>query len=119
MRVSALIYRSLLLFYPEDLRFAFGDEMTEAFAEDLACAWRERDASGMAAGWWCAACDGVTIAIPGRLANPVLRTRAVSVAVHIAVVGGMLALGAIRDAMPRHAWHGVVELHLRPSADGR
>ncbi len=114
MRLSSRIYDAMLLLYPDDLRSAFGEEILEVFCEDLERGWRERGALGEAAVWWRAALEVLTIAIPGRLANPALSAKAVSVAVHIAVLGGILALGAMREVLPGHVWHGVVELGIRP-----
>ena len=114
MRLSLRVYRELLALYPEDLRGAFGEDILAAFREDLECAWRARGVLGKAAVWWQAAIEVATIAIPRRLANPALSAKAVSVAVHIAVLGGILALGAVREVLPGHIWHGVVELGIRP-----
>ena len=119
MVLSAFVYRAMLPLYPDDLRQVFGEEMAETFAEDLECARRERGVSGVIAVWGRAGFEIVTIAIPGRLASPALTARALSVALHLAVVVAIIAVGAIREAMPRHEWHGVVGLHLRPSAGRR
>lgn len=112
LRFSSWIYRAILLLYPDDLRLDFGAEMTEVFTEDLARAWLRRGPSGVAAVWCCAASEIVSVAIPERLENPAVRARAVSVALHIAVMGGIIAIGTFSQAMPRVEWHGIVALKL-------
>jgi hypothetical protein len=112
LRLSSWIYRGLLLFYPCELREDFGDEMTEAFTEDLA---RARGALGIASVWCCALSELVTIAVPRRLADPWVRTLMMATALQIATLGGVLAIAAVHQAMPSEIWHGVVtaNLHFR------
>jgi len=118
MRFSPLIYQAMLRLYPEDLQRDFGEDMADAFTEELLRAWRERGfirkTVAMAGVWWWAVSELVTIAIPAKLANPAVEARAMSVALHLVVVGGALALVAVHDQMPAHIWHGLVELHLKP-----
>lgn len=76
MRFSPLVYQAMLRLYPEDLQRDFGEDMADAFTEELLRAWRERGlfrkAVAMAGVWLCAASELVTIAIPAKLANPAL-----------------------------------------------
>jgi hypothetical protein len=118
VKFSPLIYQAMLRLYPEDLQRDFGEDMADAFTEELLRAWRERGvfrkAAAMAGVWYCAASELVTIAIPAKLASPAVGARVMSVALHLVVMGGALALAAVHDQTPVHIWHGLVELHLKP-----
>ena len=67
LRVSSWIYRALLPAYPSDLRYDFGDEMTDAFVEDLATAAQSRGPWGVIAIWWWALYEVVMVAIPASV----------------------------------------------------
>lgn len=113
---SALIYRGILSIYPSDLRHNFGDEMAGAFTDDLEDALidahRTHRLAPVARVWWHALSEVLGIAIPGRLANEALLAPAVSLALHLALVGGVLILATFAtEGMPAAIAHGYLTLH--------
>jgi len=113
---SALIYRGILRIYPVDLRHKFGDEMAGVFKDDLEDALidahRTHRLAPVARVWWHALSEVLGIAIPRRLANEALLAPAVSLALHLALVGGFLILAAFAtDGMPSAIAHGYLTLH--------
>jgi hypothetical protein len=97
--------------YPFELRRDFGSEMAAVFAEDLADACRAKSLSSVLAVWWRALLEILQIALPGRLTNRALVAPAVSVVIHLALVGGFLALASIaKDGLPPSIVHGFVTL---------
>ncbi len=113
VRGSARVYRGLLVLYPFELRFEFGEEMTGVFADDLAEAWQSGCISAVLGVWWRAASEVFQIALPGRIANQALVAPAVSVALHLAALGGVLILATLaRDAVPQGVLHGLVTLRI-------
>ena len=48
LRWNSAAYGKLLILYPEELRREFAAEISLVFAEDVADAWRERGAVGVA-----------------------------------------------------------------------
>ena len=113
---SALVYRGILCVYPCDLRHKFGDEMAGVFTDDLEDALidahRTHRLTPVARVWWNALSEVLAIAIPGRLANEDLLAPAVSLALHLALVGGVLILAAFAtEGMPAAIAHGYLTLH--------
>ena len=113
---SAVIYRGILCLYPVDLRYRFGEEMAEVFTDDLEDALidahRTHRLAPVARVWWHALSEILAIAIPGRLANEALVAPAVSLALHLALIGGFLILATFAtDGMPAAIAHGYLTLH--------
>ena len=113
---SALIYRGVLCIYPCDLRHNFGEEMAAVFTEDLedalTDAHRTHCLAPIARVWWYALSEVLGIAIRGRLANEALVAPVVSLALHLALVGGVLILAAFAtEGMPAAIAHGYLTLH--------
>jgi hypothetical protein len=113
---SALIYRGILCLYPCDLRLKFGDEMAGVFTDDLEDALTDASRTHrfrpIARVWWHALSEVLGIAIPGRLANEALVAPAVSLAIHLALVGGFLILATFAtEGMPAAIAHGYLTLH--------
>ena len=109
---SALIYRGILCIYPVHLRHNFGDEMAGVFTDDLEDAYRTHRLAPIARVWWNALSEVLGIAIPGRLANEALVAPAVSLALHLALVGGGLILATFAtEGMPAAIAHGFLTLH--------
>jgi hypothetical protein len=116
VRSSSWIYSGILLIYPYELRDKFGVEMAAVFADDLADACRTRRFAPVARVWWHALAELPAIAIPGRFANPLgngsaLVAPAISVAIHLALLGGFLALATVAsDGIPPAIVHGFLTL---------
>jgi hypothetical protein len=113
---SALIYRGILGIYPANLRHNFGDEMAAVFTDDLEDALidarRTHRLAPVARVWWNALSEVLGIAIPGRLADEALLAPAVSLAIHLALVGGVLILATFAtEGMPSAIAHGYLTLH--------
>ncbi len=116
IRSSALIYRGILSIYPSDLRYRFGDEMAGVFTDDLEDALldahRTHRLAPVARVWWNALSEVLGIAISGRLANEALLAPAVSLALHLALVGAVLILATFAtEGMPAAIAHGYLTLH--------
>jgi hypothetical protein len=109
---SALIYRGILCIYPCDLRHNFGEEMAGVFADDLEDAYSTHRLAPVARVWWHALSEVLGIAIPGRLADEALLAPAVSLALHLALVGGFLILATFAtEGIPTAVAHGYLTLH--------
>jgi hypothetical protein len=109
---SALIYRGILSIYPSDLRHNFGDEMVGVFTDDLEDAHRTHRLAPVAQVWWHALSEVLAIAIPGRLANEALLAPAISLALHLALVAGVLILARFAtEGLPSAIAHGFLTLH--------
>ena len=108
---SAFIYRCILCVYPFPLRHTFGEEMAGVFADDLEDAYQTHRFAPVARVWWHALSEVAGIAIPGRLANEALLAPAVSVALHLALIGGVLILATFAtEGMPSAIAHGYLTL---------
>jgi hypothetical protein len=88
--LSSRIYRSTLRAYPADLRREFGDDMTAAFAEDLASA--KCIAASLRIWWWCLI-DLFRIGIPAQKENPVVMVPVIAFTACIAWMGGASLIG--------------------------
>jgi len=76
-RWSPRAYRSLLILYPEDLRRDFGQEMLEAFAQDLSA---ERSIGGIVRIWRITLRELIRIGFPAWLQIPAVFVPALSAA---------------------------------------
>jgi hypothetical protein len=82
--LSSRIYGRLLLFYPEELRRAYGEEMALVFADEL----READFGGAARIWRNALTEFLQLALPAFVSRPAFRVPALACAV------GLVSLSA-------------------------
>ncbi|HWE49499.1 MAG TPA: hypothetical protein VG273_06915 [Bryobacteraceae bacterium] len=94
-RGSLIAYRWLLVLYPDDLRRAFGSEMFEMFAHDLAAAWAQQHIRGILRVWRLALRELIGIAGPGWLRIPAVSVPALS-AIAVIVLDSPLLILAIR-----------------------
>jgi hypothetical protein len=99
MTLSSRIYSRLLLFYPEDLRRTYGDEMVLVFADEL----RDADLAGAIRTWRNALTEFVQLALPDSLSRPALRVPLIGVAFSILSLSMELALHVITHKPPRFA----------------
>lgn len=109
---NASVYRAMLVLYPFELRYRFGDEMVAVFAEDLAEACENRRMEDVVGIWWRAASEVLCIALPGRIANQALVAPAVSVVLHLAALGSVLALASFAESIPHGVLHGLITLRI-------
>lgn len=111
---SASIYRAILVLYPFELRYQYGDEMVAVFAEDLADACENGRADDVIGVWWRAASEVLRIALPARIANQALVAPAVSVVLHLAAIGSVLALASFAESIPHGVgvFHGLITLRI-------
>jgi hypothetical protein len=65
-------YHALLIFYPDDLRQTFGAEMAGVFEQQLADAWKESGAIGVARVWLYVAHELLFVVLPTQLVAPVV-----------------------------------------------
>ena len=79
MRISRSLYGRLLAAYPQDFRARFGGEMVTVFGDQLAEAWRCARVLGVIRVWLGALREVVSVALPLRLANPIVCAFAVSI----------------------------------------
>jgi hypothetical protein len=71
--LSCLIYRRLLIFYPQEFRSRFAEEMVESFEELRRDALRCRGRVGMLSVWSTASWELFSVALPLRLkSSPVV-----------------------------------------------
>jgi chemotaxis methyl-accepting protein methylase len=70
LQMSRLAYSLLLALYPEELRFRFGAEMTEVFADEISAQWRQRGIPGVLRVWLTAGSEVFSIAVPLQMSNP-------------------------------------------------
>lgn len=71
--LSCLIYRRLLIFYPQEFRSRFGEEMVESFEELGRDVILRRGRLGMLSVWRTASWELLSVAVPLRLkSSPVV-----------------------------------------------
>jgi hypothetical protein len=119
LRWNAATYRKLLVFYPEDLRHEFAAEMTWAFAESAAEAWREKGAIGVIQVWWCVLHEALRIAVPYQFENSALAVPALAFAFGVGMFGAemLLALRSGPAALDEDSMTAAFACHvLLPSA---
>ena len=111
VRWSTCAYRGILVLYPFELRYEYGTEMAGVFAEDLEDAWQSRRIGNVIGVWWRATSEVLQIAVPGRFANQALVAPAVSLVLHLAILGSVLALATFaQEGIPHGILHGLVTL---------
>ena len=90
--LSSRIYGRLLVLYPGDLRREYGADMALVFAEDLGAARRDAGMRGVVRVWRCALVEFVRFALPARTSSPAERVPAISLALFIAMMSGVVAM---------------------------
>ncbi len=113
VQFSTAIYRAVLVLYPFDLRCQYGEEMAAVFTEDLADACENGRMGDVIGVWWSAASEVLRIALPGRIANQALVAPAVSLALHLAAIGSVLALASFAESIPHGVLHGLITLRMK------
>jgi hypothetical protein len=78
IRLSSLIYRRLLIFYPGEFRGKYGSEMADVFGDMLGDAIRRGGAAEIVSLWSSALWELFSIAVPLRLQNTVVIAGALS-----------------------------------------
>jgi hypothetical protein len=86
--LSSRIYSRLLLFYPEELRRTYGEEMTLVFADEL----RDADLGGAVRIWRNALAEFLLLALPVFVSKPAFRVHAIACAFAFASLSGALAM---------------------------
>lgn len=76
---SCAMYGRLLTIYPQDFRARFGSEMVTVFADQLADASRHARIAGVIRVWLGACWELLSVAVPLRLATPVVWAIAASI----------------------------------------
>jgi hypothetical protein len=77
VEVSRVLYGSLLMVYPKELRGRFGEEMEIVFVASLRDA-ADQGVGGLLRVWRLALCELVTVALPSRLSSSAVMAAAVS-----------------------------------------
>ena len=72
LKLSSRAYAVLLVFYPNELRSRFADQMTDVFDQQLENAWEESGFPGLARIWLYAIAELVFVALPAQLAQPIV-----------------------------------------------
>jgi hypothetical protein len=67
MRLSYLLFRILLLLYPSDLRYEFGQEMTDVFCQEIGDACRVAGWRGYLEVWVRTGVEILVVAMPSHL----------------------------------------------------
>jgi hypothetical protein len=88
--MSSRIYSRLLLFYPDELRRAYGEEMALVFADEL----RDAGLAGAIRIWRNALTEFLRIALADFVARPAFRAPAIAFAVGLASLTAGLAMRA-------------------------
>lgn len=113
IRLNTFAYRGLLLLYPFELRFEFGEEMAWMFGLELDDALENRRIAGFLGVWWRALAEVPWIALPRCIPTRALVTPALGMMVQMVVLASLLAIGTFaQNAMPHDVLRGV--LTLRP-----
>lgn len=98
IRFSRAMYEWLLAAYPADFRTRFGGEMVSIFGDQIDDAWRTERGQGVVRVWGRVLWELVSVAIPLRLAEPIVIATAVS-----ALATSVLFLAFFRSIAPHCA----------------
>lgn len=78
IRLSCIVYRRLMIFYPREFRARFGTDLVEVF-EDLACeVMRQPSLAGLVSLWSTTLWDVVCVAVPMRMRDTTVIAGALS-----------------------------------------
>ena len=106
IKLSSAVYHVLLAFYPPDVRRAFGSEMADTFARQLADAWTEERLAGVVHVWSLTLLELTSIALPQQLARPAMTVPAASLVATSALFFSLL--WAFEHSLVLNAWyHGI------------
>ena len=106
IKLSCAVYKILLALYPPDVRRAFGREMADTFAEQLADAWTEERLVGAVRVWSLTLLELASIALPQQLARPAMTVPAASLVATSALFFSLL--WAFEHSLVLNAWyHGI------------
>jgi hypothetical protein len=111
LRLSIRAYAALLPLYPPDLLRDFGEDMQQAFAEDLQHAALSHGLAGIIGVWACSLRELLRIALPARFREPLLAVPCIAFALCEATM--VLEFLFIR-ADPAMAAHPQLPLELLP-----
>jgi hypothetical protein len=111
LRLSIRAYAALLPLYPPDLLRDFGEDMQQAFAEDLQHASRSFGLGGILGVWSCSLRELVRIALPARFGEPLVAVPCIAFALCEAM---MVAEFLLIRADPAMAAHPELPLELLP-----
>jgi hypothetical protein len=90
-------YRVLLVFYPQDLRQQFGEEMAQVFAEQISAEWNRHRVAGIARVGLNAVWEVITVAMPLQLKRRfAMRGQTLTATVAI-VLGALETAGGIQE----------------------
>ena len=67
LRLSCWLFRILLLLYPSDLRYEFGEEMADVFRQEIGDACHEAGWRGYLHVWGRTGVEILIVALPGHL----------------------------------------------------
>jgi hypothetical protein len=111
VRISMRAYAALLPLYPPDLLRDFGEDMQQAFAEDLQHASRSHGLAGIFGVWSCSLRELLRIALPARFGEPLVAVPCVAFALCEAM---MVVEFLLIRADPAMAAHPQLPLELLP-----
>jgi len=97
---SVRAYRNLLIFYPEELRRDFGDEMLEAFERDLSVECAVHSIKGAIRVWRITLCEAIRIGLPAWLQVPAVAVPALAAAVDIVSQAPLLLMAIRQESQP-------------------
>lgn len=98
LRWSLRAYRRLLILYPDDLRRDFGQEMLEAFAQDLSAECAARGVKGATRVWRITLREAIRIGLPAWLQIPSVAVPALSAAAVVVSQSPLLIMTIGREA---------------------
>lgn len=99
MTLSTRIYSCLLLFYPDDLRRTYGEEMALVFADEL----RHADLAGAVRTWRNALTEFAQLALPDFMSRPALRVPLIGIAFSIFTFSAEFVVDGLAHVPPRFA----------------
>ncbi|HUB82140.1 MAG TPA: hypothetical protein VMB03_25260 [Bryobacteraceae bacterium] len=91
--MNTRVYRWLVRLYPQDLRRDYGEEMVLVFGDEL----RDADFRGAVRAWRRAIAEFFRLALPAWLSTAEVRVPAITLALLLGYVGGMISVDALRQ----------------------
>lgn len=90
-------YRVLLVFYPQDLRQQFGEEMAQVFAEQISGEWNRHGVAGIARVGLTAVWEVISVAMPLQLKRRLAMRGQTLIATVAIVLGALETTGGIQE----------------------
>jgi hypothetical protein len=90
-------YRVLLVFYPQDLRQQFGEEMAQVFAEQISGEWNRHSATGIARVGLRAVWEVISVAMPLQLKRRFAMRGQTLIATVAIVLGALETAGGVQE----------------------